>query len=759
MTLVTEQARDRVLQRRTLAGAALAVVVGCAGLAAQRLTGVTQGGACMPSCHLLMELIAIIMAALVVVIAWHRLSPDDDTSANILICGFTIVAACDLLHALSVAGMPPLPARGDASHGMFFWLISRSVGLASLAMLAWRWPLPASRGFALFAGTAASVAIASIGLYHFSAWFDAGQGVAAFRAGYETGLSLLAILVAAVFWSRAVRSSESKQYLLAMSAFVLGAGGLMFDPHAVPGGFQNVFGHGFTIVAYALLVQATFLSSFHAPYRALRDAERQLRDSEERFRALTNMSSDWYWEQDAELRFIATTGQSDDLGGISSKEHRLLRRWELPGTEIIGQSWEEHKALLAGRQPFQDLILKRTVPGQPARFISVSGEPIFDNTGRFTGYRGVTRDITARVLAEQQAQDSSRRLQLAIENLNESIAVMDSEDRIVVSNRYFRELNGNTHLVDVGRRYDEHLRAGIALGNYPEAIGREEEWLAARFERRRTSGTHELQRQNGTWLRVTDQMLPDGGTISFGLDITALKNSELALRAANEDLEKRVAARTAEIEAFTYSVSHDLRAPIRAIDGYSALLQMAPALLEDSESRDLLAKIRASTKRMNTLLQDLLDLSLYSTRELQKGAVNMRAEVDSVLAEMQNTANGAAIEIGNLPDCTGDQILLQQVWINLIGNALKYSAKHRAPVIRIGFKDGAYFVNDNGIGFEPLYAGKLFKLFSRLHHERDYSGMGIGLAIVKRIVERHGGIVTAEGSIGQGATFSFLIPA
>lgn len=609
------------------------------------------------------------------------------------------------------------------------------------------------------AGTTASVAIASIGLYHFGAWFDAGQGVTAFKAGYETVLSLLAILVAAVFWRRAVRSSEPKQYLLALAAFVMWVGGLMFDPHAAPASFQNVFSHGFTIAAYALAVQAAFLSSIHAPYLALRDSERQLRDSEERFRALTNMSSDWYWQQDAELRFISTAGQTDELGGISSDAHHLLRRWELPGTEIVSQSWEQHKALLAERKPFRDLVLKRTAASGAIHFIRVSGEPIFDKSGRFTGYRGVTRDITARVQAEQQAEESNRRLQLAVENLDESIAVMDSEDRIVVSNRYFRELNGNTDLVDIGRRYDEHLRAGIALGNYPEAIGREKEWLAARLERRRTGGTQEIRRQNGTWLRVTDQMLPDGGMITFALDITALKNSELALRAVNEDLEKRVAARTAEIEAFTYSVSHDLRAPIRAIDGYSALLQLAPALSEDRENRDLLAKIRTSIKRMNALLQDLLDLSLYSTKELQKGAVNMRAEVDVVIAELQNVSNGAAFDVGNLPDCTGDQILIQQVWSNLIGNALKYSSKHPAPVIRIGFRDGAYFVNDNGTGFENMYADKLFKLFSRLHHEREYSGMGIGLAIVKRIVERHGGSVTADGSLGQGATFSFLIPA
>jgi PAS domain S-box-containing protein len=241
-------------------------------------------------------------------------------------------------------------------------------------------------------------------------------------------------------------------------------------------------------------------------------------------------------------------------------------------------------------------------------------------------------------------------------------------------------------------------------------------------------------------------------------DVTERMKAETALRELSLELEQRVAARTAEIEAFMYSVSHDLRAPLRAIDGYSAILQDEPALVDAGDANRLLGRIRNSVKRMSELLNDLLDLSRYSTQELQKDSVDMYAKVESIVAELECAEQNVRIEIGDLPACTGDRILIRQVWINLIGNALKYSAKQPQPVIRIGYENGAYFVRDNGAGFDQANVDKLFGLFNRLHHERDYEGTGIGLAFVKRIVERHHGTIWAAGEIDRGATFWFTIP-
>ena len=264
-----------------------------------------------------------------------------------------------------------------------------------------------------------------------------------------------------------------------------------------------------------------------------RSTDAALAQSEARFRSLTELSSDWYWEQDAELRFVSTSGRSRARGGITVADHPGKRRWELPGTEIVGQTWPEHQAVLAGRKPFRDLMLRRTATDGTDHYVMVSGEPFFDARGAFAGYRGVAKDVTAHKRAEealaQSEREAHRRLSEAIEHLNESIAIMDAEDHIVVANRYFRELNGGTHLVEPGHKYEEHLRAGIPLGNYPEAAGREEAWLQARLARHRAGGTIELQRQDGKWLHVTDQRLPEGGMISFALDITERKKTELAL--------------------------------------------------------------------------------------------------------------------------------------------------------------------------------------------------------------------------------------
>jgi signal transduction histidine kinase len=226
-----------------------------------------------------------------------------------------------------------------------------------------------------------------------------------------------------------------------------------------------------------------------------------------------------------------------------------------------------------------------------------------------------------------------------------------------------------------------------------------------------------------------------------------------------ESAKARLEHANAELEAYMYSASHDLRAPVRAIDGYSALLQEELAAPVPGEAQRLLGLIRASTRRMADLLGDLLDLSRYSTQELSREHIDMRAEVDAVIAELGTETAAVRIETGALPGCHGDRNLMRQVWSNLISNAVKYSAKAGAPLIRIGYENGAYFLADNGIGFDMAYADKLFKLFTRLHGEREYAGTGVGLAIVKRIVERHGGAIRAEGAPGAGARFWFTIPA
>ena len=275
---------------------------------------------------------------------------------------------------------------------------------------------------------------------------------------------------------------------------------------------------------------------------------------------------------------------------------------------------------------------------------------------------------------------------------------------------------------------------------------------------------------------------PAGALISLigvSLDITDRKAMETELRQLNETLEERVAQRTQELnvanrelesanrelEAFSYSVSHDLRAPLRGVDGFARILvkDVGPRL-EPNAARYLQLILRSSQK-MGELIDDLLLFSRLSRQPLRKEKVDMRVLVNDAIEELQAGQNGGNLRIvvGDLPACIGEPRMLKQVWINLLSNAIKFSISRTDAAISIGSqpataeRDQTYFIRDNGAGFDMKYAGKLFGMFQRLHRAEDYEGTGVGLAIVARIVHRHGGVVEAYSEPDKGAKFSFTL--
>ncbi|MGH8663041.1 MAG: sensor histidine kinase, partial [Burkholderiales bacterium] len=212
----------------------------------------------------------------------------------------------------------------------------------------------------------------------------------------------------------------------------------------------------------------------------------------------------------------------------------------------------------------------------------------------------------------------------------------------------------------------------------------------------------------------------------------------------------------------SYSVSHDLRAPLRAVHGYSQILEEDYAASMDVEARRLLGEVRGAATRMDNLIDDLLAFSRASRQPLQTVLVNMRRLVREVLSEVATGYPSATIEVLDLPEASGTPALLKQVWINLIGNALKYSSKNPAPRVEIGGRRNAaeieYWVRDNGVGFNPRYMDKLFGVFQRLHDAKDFPGTGVGLALSQRIVARHNGRMWAETQPSEGASFYFSLP-
>ena len=373
--------------------------------------------------------------------------------------------------------------------------------------------------------------------------------------------------------------------------------------------------------------------------------------------------------------------------------------------------------------------------------------------------------------SEAKAARAHARLVDGIESLSDGFLLWDAEDRLVLCNEASRraDIDGGAFLVP-GRRYAEVLELRARSGRIPEALGREEEYISHRLARHGNPASEPLEQMfdNGQWVSVREQRTHEGGVVSIRADITERKRAEAAIRDLNQRLEEQVAELAAvnnELEAFSYSVSHDLRAPLRGIDAFSQALIEDYAERLDDDGRDHLARIRRAAQRMGLLIDDLLELARITRAELNVSDVDLGALAREIAQELQNEAPQRWAEFiipAAASSARGDPRLLRVALENLLNNAWKFTGARSPARIEFGATQGAngesaYFVRDNGAGFDMAYAGKLFGAFQRLHKTSEFPGTGIGLATVQRVIHKHGGRIWAESKVGEGAAFYFTL--
>jgi PAS domain S-box-containing protein len=501
--------------------------------------------------------------------------------------------------------------------------------------------------------------------------------------------------------------------------------------------------------------------------------EENLRQMNERFSLSTRAARMGVWDWNLQKNELLWDERMYELYGVRRQDFSGAYEAWLNGIHPDDREASDEISKQAQRGECEyDTEFRVVWPDGSVHYLKAYGQFVRDAEGKPLRMTGVNFDITESKRMQSLLSQREYEYRTLADNSPDVIVRYDREGRRIYVNPEFERVN--------------HLTAQQVLGKTPAELSTELKPKVDVFTERLMAAmaTGTADQVDLTWdkdgrqvwwfVRVVPEFDATGNVTSaltIWSDITERKQVEEEIRMFNLELEQRVAARTAdleaankELEAFAYSVSHDLRSPLRAIDGFSNILLEDYRDKLDDEGRRLLAVVRDNTKRMEQLIEDILKFSRAGRLEINYAVIDMEQMARSVFAELQAAAGSGKpqLEVGQLPQAHGDSAMLRQVFVNLIANAIKFSRTRANPQIVVGAteKDGetVYFVKDNGVGFDMQYADKLFGVFQRLHSVNEFEGTGIGLAIVKRIIARHGGRVWAEGKVGEGATFYFSIP-
>jgi len=493
---------------------------------------------------------------------------------------------------------------------------------------------------------------------------------------------------------------------------------------------------------------------------ARKRAEEALRESEERFRAVAETATDAIVAADKSGHITYCNPGAERIFGYAARDAigrpltlLMPQRFHDAHRQGLARFLTTGEARVVGRTV--ELVGQRKDGTEFPLELSLASWKV----GGDTFFAGILRDITERKRAEELLRASEERFHLMVTHVEDyAIFMLDVEGNVATWNAGAERIKGYRADEIIGRHFS------CFYVSYDVQAGKPEQLLQEAVRRGRCEDEGWRVRKDGSqfWANTVITALRDQHRTLLGFtkvtrDITERTRLEQEIQQHSVALE----AANKELDAFSYSVAHDLRAPLRAIDGFSRILLEDHAPTLAPEAQHYLNVVRKNSQRMGLLIDDLLAFSRLSRQLLNKQPVRpadlVRQCVDELRAEQQGRR--VEIAIGDLPACQADPALLKHVWMNLMSNALKYTRKQEMAVIEVGSREqsGAcvYFVKDNGVGFDMQYADKLFGVFQRLHRPEDYEGTGVGLAIVQRVIHRHGGRVWAEAAVNQGATFYF----
>ncbi len=510
--------------------------------------------------------------------------------------------------------------------------------------------------------------------------------------------------------------------------------------------------------------------------------EQALRDSQTQFQALVETTSDFIWEMDARGIYTYCSPQLKTLWGLEPKEMIGKSPFDLVPPEDREQAARAFSSLAASQAGFRNLQVRSFDAAGNIRYLEISGVPFLDAAGELKGFRGMTRDVTERMRAEEVLRQRTEELQAIMEAAPTAIFVTrDPDARTISGNRAARELVALPPDANISKTAPEEerptgwqeMRDGIPIPSQDLPLQQAARGVEVRdyeMDLVFRDGTIKSTLGNATPLR-DEKGQPHGG-MAVLVDVTGRKRAEETLREAlhriqvlNRDLEERanqLEVANEELERLATSLSFDLRSPLVSLRSVSRVLAQDYGAQLPPQALSLFQLVQANADEMERLTQGLLQLMRVTRQTVRPQELNTEEIVRAAWTDLQSESGDRQVEfaVDPLPVCYADPLLLKQVWTHLLSNALKATRTRAQARISVGARRRgdrtSYFVQDNGVGFDMWYAGTIFRAFQRYHHSDEWQGgSGVGLAIVESIIRRHGGRVWAEGAINLGATFYF----